>query len=86
MEFLNSELPVKQVEFINALEYLLLCQQDGLCYVLNHETYRESNESRNLDRSYRKINVGVGFSKISLMEYEQFFLVSYPSTKSVAFY
>ena len=68
------------------MEYLILCQADGFCYVFNHETYIMTNLQRDNPGSYRKINVSIGFSKIQMMEYEQFLLVSYPTGKSVAIY
>jgi hypothetical protein len=80
--FLGENFVIKAVDFVQYVDYSIICLKSGKCVVYNYVNYDESNPSS----EFRVINVGEGFSKISINEHQKFFTVTYPDTKQIAFY
>lgn len=60
--FLGPASEIKAVEFIEYVDFAVICADSGICSIFDYIQYDETNPTNNL----RSINVGKGFSKISL--------------------
>lgn len=80
--FLGESFEIKAVEFLQKVDYALICLRSGNCAVFDYVRLKEDSPTQGT----RFVNVGTGFSKISTQEHQKFFAVSYPDTKQISFY